>query len=137
RNFRDDDLLHAALDFLGVGLAADADDALAGAQVAVDAFAAGDDAAGGKIGALHDLHDFIDGDGGFVDDGAGRGDEFVEIVRRDVGRHADGDAGRAVHQQIRQGGGQNSRLGGGLLVIGGEIDGVFLDVAQQFLGDFG
>ena len=28
-------------------------------------------------------------------------DDLAEVVRRDVGRHADGDAGRAVDQQVR------------------------------------
>ena len=39
-DLRDHDLLHPALHLLGVGLAADADDALAGLQVAQDALAA-------------------------------------------------------------------------------------------------
>ena len=92
-DLRDDDLLHPALELLGVGLAAGADDALAGLEVAEDALAAGDDAAGGEVGALDDLADLIDRDVGTVDDGAGGGDDLVEIVRRDVGGHADGDAG--------------------------------------------
>ena len=58
----DDDLLHAALELLGVGLAADADDALAGPEVAQDALAAGDDAAGGEIRPLDDLAELVHGD---------------------------------------------------------------------------
>ena len=131
----DDDLLHAALEFLGVGLAAGADDALAGLEVAEDALAAGNDAAGRIVGALDDGAEVVDGDARVVDDGDGRVDDLVEVVRRDVGRHADGDAGRAVHQQVRQGGGEDGGLGGGLLVIGGEVDGVLLDVLEQVLGD--
>ena len=37
-------------------------------------------------------------------------DHLAEIVRRDVGRHADGDAGRSVHQQLRHRRRQHDRL---------------------------
>ena len=131
----DDDLLHAALEFLGVGLAAGADDAFAGFQVAEDAIAAGDDAAGGVVGAAHDVAQGVDGDARVVDDGEGGVDNLVEVVRRDVRRHADGDAGGAVHQQIRQGGREDGGLGRGLLVVGHEVDGVFFNVLEEILGD--
>ena len=61
--------------------------------------------------------------------------ELGGIVRRDVGRHADGDAGRAVGEQVREGAGQHHRLLP-LPVIGrAEVDGVLVDAAQQQLGD--
>ena len=72
-----------------------------------------------------------------VDDGADRGDQFVQIVGRNIGRHADRDAGRAVHQQPWQRGGQDSWFGGFLVVIGGEINGVLVEVAEQFLSRLG
>ncbi len=40
---------------------------------------------------------------GVVDDGDSGVDDFAEVVRRDVGRHADADAGGAVNQQVRSG----------------------------------
>ena len=40
---------------------------------------------------------------------AGGGD-FAELVRRDVGGHAHGDAGRAVQQHVRQTSRQQDRL---------------------------
>ena len=135
RDFRDNDLLHAGLHLLGVGLAADADDALAGLEVGEDAFAAGDDAAGGEVRALDEAAEVIHRDARVVDDSAGGGDNLVQVVRRDVGRHADGDAGRAVHQKIRQRRWEDGRLGGRLLVVGREVDGVFLDVGEEVLGD--
>src|SRR5208283_2162764 len=58
----DDDLLTAALKFLGVGLAPHADDALAGPEVGNDAFAAGDDAPRGKIGPRDQVDDLVEGD---------------------------------------------------------------------------
>ena len=137
RDLGDDDLLAPALELLGVGLAAHADDALAGGEVGDDALAAGDDAAGGEVGSGNHRDDLLERDARPVDHGADRGDELVEIVRRDVGGHADGDAGRAVHQQVRQRGGQHDGLGGRLLVVGREVDRLLVDVAQQLLGNLG
>jgi hypothetical protein len=124
-----------ALEFLGVGLAAHADDAAAGGEVGFDAGAAVDVAAGREIRAGNVGDQLLDGDAGAVDDGAGGVDDLGEVVRRDIRRHADGDAGRAVHQQVRQGGGEDGRLGGRLLVVGREVDGILLDVLEKFLGD--
>ena len=57
-------------------------------------------------------------------------------MRRYVGRHADGDARRAVHQQGGQGGREDDGLGGGLLVVGHEVHRVAVDVHQEVFGDF-
>jgi hypothetical protein len=52
-----------------------------------------DEAAGGEVGTLDVLEDFEVGAGcGFFEERDGGVDDFGEIVRRDVGRHADGDA---------------------------------------------
>src|SRR6185437_9496090 len=45
-------------------------------------------------------------------------DDFTKVMRRDVRRHADGDTGRAVDQQIRKLRRQNDRLLAGILVVG-------------------
>lgn len=58
-------------------------------------------------------------------------------MRRYVGRHADGDARRAVHQQGGQGGREDDGFGGGLLVVGHEVHCVAVDVHQEVFGDFG
>ena len=132
----DDELLAAALHFLGMGFATDTDDALAGLEIGEDAFATGDNAAGGEIGALDVAAEVVEGGGGwFVEDLDDGGDELVEVVRRDVGRHADGDAGRAVHQQVGQRGGQYGGLGSGLFVVRCEVHGVLLNVGEEVLGD--
>ena len=57
------------------------------------------------------------------------------VVRRDVGRHADGDAGGAVGEEVREGARQHHRLLA-LPVIGrAEVDGILVDAAQQQLRD--
>lgn len=52
-------------------------------------------------------------------------------MRRDVGRHADGDAARAIDQQVRDSAGQDDRLQLLLVVVRLEIDRVLVDVGHQ------
>ena len=65
------------------------------------------------------------------------GADLAGVVRRDRGRHADGDAGRAVGQQVGKRAGQHDRLA--LLAIIGraEIDRVLVDAGQQRARDLG
>ncbi len=58
-------------------------------------------------------------------------DDLAEIVRRDVGGHADGDAGAAVDEQVRERRRENGRLRGRLVVVGDEVDRVLLHVLHQ------
>ncbi len=74
---------------------------------------------------------------GFVEDGDGGVDDFGEVVRRDVGGHADGDAGAAVDDEVGDARGQDGGLDGGLVVVGGEVDGVGVDVGEHLAGDAG
>ena len=68
---------------------------------------------------------------GFVDLRADGVDDLAQIVRRDVRRHADGDAGAAVDEQVRERGGEDGGFGGRLVVVGDEVDGVLLHVVHQ------
>jgi hypothetical protein len=52
-------------------------------------------------------------------------------VRRDVGRHADGDAGRSVDEQVRERRRKHRRLFGRLVVIRDEVDGLFVEIRHQ------
>ena len=72
-----------------------------------------------------------------VEIGAAGVDDLAQIVRRDVGRHADGDALGAVDQQVREAGRQDLRLALGVVVVRLEIDGVLVDVVEQRIGDAG
>ena len=62
-------------------------------------------------------------------------DDFAQVVRRDVGRHADRDARRAVDEQVRQPRRQHRRLLLLAVVIRDEIDGLLVDVGEQLVGD--
>ena len=56
-------------------------------------------------------------------------------MRRDVGRHAHGDAGRTVDQQVGHPGRKHRRLPLRLVIVGNEIDRLLVDVRQQFMRD--
>ena len=60
--------------------------------------------------------------------------DLAQVVRRDVGRHADGDAGRAVDQQVREPARQDLRLLRLTVVVVAEVDGVLVDVPDHLHG---
>ena len=109
--------------------------ALAGAVGVHDAFGAEDHAGGREIRARDDLDQILDGGIGVFDQVDDRIAQLGQVVRRDVGGHAHGDAGRAVEQQVRQLGGQHRRLAEGAIEVIAKIDGVFIDIEEQLLGN--
>ena len=64
-----------------------------------------------------------------------RVDDLAEVVRRDVRRHPDRDAGAAVDEQVREPGRQDERLALRLVVVRAEVDGVGVELAQHLLGE--
>ena len=58
-------------------------------------------------------------------------DHFAEIMRRDIGRHADGDAARAIDEEVRKTRRKDDRLAFAAVVVRLEIDGVLVDVFEQ------
>ena len=125
--------------WLDIGHAAHDHTAAAGGVGVANALVTDDDAAGGEVGAFDELHQFVEGH--IVDiiltvDQVGDGvAQLTQVVGRDVGGHADGDARRAVEQQIGQSRRQQARLFQRIVEIGREIDGVLVEVFQQFHGD--
>ena len=72
--------------------------------------AAVEEAAGGEVGALDVLEHFGEAGLGIVDQRDGGVDDFGEVVRRNVGGHADGDAVRAVDDEVGNARGQDGGL---------------------------
>ena len=60
---------------------------------------------------------------------------FRQIVRRNVGCHADSNAGRAVDEKLRQASRQHNWLLFRIVEIRHEIDRIFIDVRQHLGGD--
>ena len=135
RQLGDDDGAPVALELLGVRLGADADASAAGAVGLFEPAGAEDDAAGREVRPLDELHEVVGGGLGVVDHVHDGVDDLAEVVRRDVGRHADGDAGRAVDQEVGHAAGQDLGLAPRLVVVGHPVDGVGVDVAQHLDGD--
>ena len=102
-----------------------------------DAAAAVNEAAGGEVGALHELQDVGQRGVGIVHQRDGAIHNLRQIMRRDVGSHADRNAVRAVDQQIGNSRRQHDRLDRGVVEIGDEVDGVLVDIGQQLFGNFG
>ena len=96
-----------------------------------DAVSATNDAAGREVGAGQDVDNLVDRCFRFVnqhDDGVG---DFGEVVRRNAGRHSNGDSGRAVDEQVWKLRWQNNRFGSALIVRWCKVDGVVLNVCQH------
>ena len=136
-NLRDDDRFAILADGVDRHLAAHHDRAAAEMIGRADALAAEDDAAGRKIRTRNDVDEVVDAKRGIVDQRDAGVDDFAEIVRRDVGGHADGDAAGAVDQQVRKLRRQDRRLLLAVVVVRLEIDGVLVDVVEQRVRDLG
>ena len=57
--------------------------------------------AGGKIRPVHHLQDVINGEIGIVEIEAARIDHFAQIMRRDIGGHANRDTAGTIDQKVR------------------------------------
>ena len=97
--------------------------------------AAEDDPAGREVRALDVAHQTLDLHVRIVDVGDRRVDHLAQVVRRDVRRHADGDARGAVDEQVREARRQHERFAARAVVVGREVDGVHVEVAQHLGGD--
>ena len=98
---------------------------------------ADDHRAGREIRPRHDLCQRVHADRRIVDIGKAGVDHLAQIVRRNVGRHADSDAAGAVDQQIGIARRQDDRLSLGAIVIVLELDRVLVDVFRQLVRDLG
>ncbi len=108
----------------------------------LDLACAADHGTGGEVGSFDVLHQVVDGAVAVIDVVDDAGHHLVEVVGRDIGSHADGDAGRAVEEQVGDLGGEHQRLNQRLVVVGAEIDRLLVEVFQHLLGqtvhaDFG
>jgi hypothetical protein len=137
-NFCDDDLVGAASGVFLVPPGAQAEAAAARLVGLDDGIARlDDDAAGREVGTGHELDQLLDGGVRMFDQMQNGGAQFIGVVRRDAGRHADRNAGRAVGEQVREVGGQDRRLLLAPVVVGAEVYGVLVDTVEQLGGDLG
>src|SRR5438876_533476 len=100
----------ALVDLLEVHACAHHDAPAASAITLAHARKAVDDAGCREVRRRDDLHQLIDGRVRVLQQVMAGVDDLVEVVRRNVGRHADRDAARAVDQQVRQARRQDQRF---------------------------
>ena len=79
----------------------------------------------------HELHQVIDRGVGIPQQVHHRCADLVEVVRRNIGGHADGNALHPVDQQVGEASRQNRRLLEFGRIVVGEVDGVLIDVGEH------
>jgi len=131
RQLGDDDALAARGDVLDPRGRPGAEGPAAGLVGLADAVEADDLAAGGQVRAGDEAHQRVQVGLGVLEQVTCRGDDLDQVVRRHVGRHADCDAGRAVDQQIGEGGRQDLRLELAVVVVGPQVDDLFVDAGRH------
>ena len=94
-----------------------------------------DQGRGGEIGAGNVLDQLFGGDRGVGDEGEAAVDHFAQIVRGDVGRHADRDAACAIDQQVGEARRKHGRFLARAIVVLREIDRILVEIVEQRIGD--
>src|SRR5581483_9822576 len=135
RNFGDDNRLAFLVDVLDAGAGAHHESAAAMLVGLVDTRFAVNDSSSREVRTLHELQNVSKLRAGIVDQRDGGVDNLGQIMWRDVGRHADGDSVRSVHQQVGHAGGQHHRLDCGFVKVGDEVHRVLIDVGGQLFRD--
>ncbi len=120
---------------LGPGLHADG--APAGAVGLHHPGPAEDERPGGEVGPLDEGHEIVGGGLGVVEQVDHGVDDLAQVVGRDVGGHAHGDALAAVDQQVGKARRQDAGLGELARVVVDEVDGVLVDSGQHRVGQGG
>src|SRR5262245_9324530 len=133
-NLADDDRLAFAAQRLDLHFAAHHDGAAALHIGGANARVPENDAAGRKVGAGNDADQVLDAEIGVFYQRDTAVDHLAEIVRRDVGRHADGDAACPVHQKVGKASRQDHRLLFAAVIVRLEVDGLLVDVVEQLHG---
>ena len=136
-NFVNNDGLFVFLYFLNGALGAHHNRAAAGQVGRTRAAVAQNQPAGRKIRPRDVVYQLLGGYLRVVDIGAAGGNYLAQIVRRDVGGHADGNAVGAVDKQVRIACRQHGGLLQAFVIVGHKVDGVFVDILNQSMRHFG
>src|SRR5579875_204267 len=130
----DDDLRLTVL-LADVGTGAEGDLAAAGGVAIENALPATDDAASREVGTRNDFQQLLQGHIRLVDDFDSGIAHFAQVMRRNIGGHAHGNALGTVDQQVRELAGQDQRLAMLAVVAIDEIDGVGFEIGKHLGAD--
>src|ERR1019366_2871633 len=131
RNFGDDDGFAIFAEGLDGGFGAHHEAAATGAVGFENSSAAVNDAGGREVRALHELQNFGELRVGIVHQRDGGVDDLRQIVRRNFCSHADGDSVGAIDQKIGNARGKNVRFNFVAIVVGMEVDSLFIEIFEQ------
>ena len=134
-NLGDDDGVAILVEVLAGHLGAHQEAAATVGVGVLDAAAAMNEAAGGEVRPLHELQHALERRLRVAYQLDGRVQNLSNIVRRDIGGHAHGDAVAAVHQESRNARGQNGGLGRAVVKVGDKVHRVLVNVGQQVAGN--
>ena len=84
-----------------------------------------------KVGTLNEGHEIIRCRLGVGKQVQGGIDDFAKVVWRDIGRHTNSDTLGAINQQVRVFGWQDRGLFVGVVVVGREVNGVFINPGHK------
>ena len=90
---------------------------------------------GRKVGAEDVFDELFERSLAVVEQNHERRADFLEIVRRDIRGHADGDPRNAVDQQVGKLRGEDGRFVAGRGEVRTKLDGPFANLAEKFTGD--
>ena len=131
RHLGDDDPSGSVAPLFDVSHRPQLDRAPSGAQGVQDSLATQDERAGREVRALDELHQVVRRGVRVLEQVGGGVDDLTQVVRRNVGGHAHGDALGAVDQHVRKARREDRGLFGRGVVVGDEVDGLLVDAAHQ------
>ena len=99
-----------------------------------DTAPAEDHAAGGEVRSLDVLHQIINGAVRIVDHADDAINDLTQVMRGNIGGHADGNAVGTVDQKIGETGREHGGLGQGFVKVRVEIDGILVNPVQKMQG---
>ena len=96
-----------------------------------NSLSAADDTARWEVRPGEALHNVFESTVRVIDDQQQGFTDLCDVVRSNVRRHTDGDARRAVYQQIREFGRQNRGLPACLIVVGHKVHRIVIDILEH------
>ena len=132
---RDDNTGTVVTELLKFMPGADYNPAPAGGIGRPDTAAAHDNAPCREVRPLDMLHQVRQGRVGIIQHADTGADHLPQIVGRDVGSHAHGDAAGAVYQQVGEAGRENAGFFPALIEVGVPVHGVLFDIPEHLVGD--
>ena len=117
--------------FFKMCLGSDSDSAVTGGIRLINAAQTVNNAGGGEIGSLDELHQIGDLTVGMIDEIIGRVNDLAEIMRRNICRHTDGYADGAVDKQVGEPAGKHDGFKQLVVEVGCPVNDILVDILEH------